>query len=310
MKRARSTRPATAQRARLGRDPRLGPSAAVILRACSSQVRANLEGVKSGRDPEDLHRFRVGLRRLSAALKAFSVVIPTDVHAEWVARLGALEHELGAAREWDVLLEEVHRASAEGGSSAGSAEILQELRAKQAQSHQQARHALRAAKIGALLSQIDRTGSRGNPDGIAGDAWAAPLQRFARELLHTRHRQVRRAGRGIRHFDAEKLHKLRIRVKKLRYAAEFLAGLWPDRASEPYLTALCRVQDEIGLFHDSTRNIALLKGLSPKEEKSPPSCLRHLVKRFKKSESRSHRKLLRRWRDLAAAKRFWEADEA
>src|SRR5262245_58753080 len=124
MKRGRSTRPARAGPARLGRDSRLGPSAAVILRACASQVRANLEGARSGRDPEDLHRFRVGLRRLSAALKAFSVVIPADIHAEWVARIAALEHELGAAREWDVLLEEVQRASAKEGSTVGSAEIL------------------------------------------------------------------------------------------------------------------------------------------------------------------------------------------
>jgi CHAD domain-containing protein len=52
------------------------------------------------------------------------------------------------------------------------------------------------------------------------------------------------------------LHKLRIRVKKLRYAAEFLAALSPDPATESYLSALRGVQDEVGSFNDATRNMA------------------------------------------------------
>jgi CHAD domain-containing protein len=112
------------------------------------------------------------------------------------------------------------------------------------------------------------------------------------------HRQVRRAGRGIRHFGARRLHKLRIRVKKLRYAAEFLAVLWPDPATESYLPTLRGAQDEFGSFHDATRNMALLRELSPEVRKSSKSCLRRMVKRLENSGASSRRKLVRRWRDL------------
>jgi hypothetical protein len=108
-------------------------------------------------------------------LKVFALVIPADVRTEWATRISTLEHEVGAAREWDVLLEAICHAYAEERSPAESAGILQEIRARQARSHQQARFDLRAVKIGGLLSQIDRCAElQGRLDGIAGDEWSAP----------------------------------------------------------------------------------------------------------------------------------------
>jgi len=52
---------------------------------------------------EDLHQFRVTLRRLRSAWVTFAPVLPTRFAAEWKPRLRALAASTGPVREWDVL---------------------------------------------------------------------------------------------------------------------------------------------------------------------------------------------------------------
>jgi len=59
------------------------------------------------------------------------------------------------------------------------------------------------------------------------DVLATPAPGFAAEVMRAYHAKVRKLGKKIRKLDAAGLHRLRIRIKKLRYATEFLGGLWP-----------------------------------------------------------------------------------
>jgi triphosphatase len=51
-------------------------------------------------------------------------------------------------------------------------------------------------------------------------------------------------------MDAEQRHRLRIQIKKLRYAVEFLESLFSDNAVKPYLAALRQLQDSLGAMND------------------------------------------------------------
>ncbi len=53
---------------------------------------------------EDLHQFRVTLRRLRSAWVTFAPVLPASFVAKWKPRLRALAASTGPVREWDVLL--------------------------------------------------------------------------------------------------------------------------------------------------------------------------------------------------------------
>ena len=47
------------------------------------------------------------------------------------------------------------------------------------------------------------------------------------------------------------VHALRIAAKKLRYATEFFAPLFPGKRARAYRKALAALQDELGAFNDA-----------------------------------------------------------
>jgi triphosphatase len=61
-------------------------------------------------------------------------------------------------------------------------------------------------------------------------------------------------GKGLAQLDAPSRHRLRILAKKLRYAAEFFASLFPGKQSaqrrDKFLAALERLQHGLGDLND------------------------------------------------------------
>lgn len=66
----------------------------------------------------------------------------------------------------------------------------------------------------------------------------------------------------------EKLHKLRIIGKKLRYLLEFFQNLYPKKRIKPLITSLKKLQDVLGDFQDLSVQIDALRGfeIQMKEE--------------------------------------------
>ena len=62
----------------------------------------------------------------------------------------------------------------------------------------------------------------------------------------------KRRGILLRMAEAEERHAVRIAAKKLRYAAEFFASLFPRKRSRTYLKTLAGLQDVLGQFNDGT----------------------------------------------------------
>jgi triphosphatase len=103
---------------------------------------------------------------------------------------------------------------------------------------------------------------------------------------------------GAAHLDDKGRHRLRIKVKKLRYSAEFFGLLLPGkkakRRRKPFLSALEALQDSLGDLNDQTTGIALLAkfGLTDASERraSDKSMLEDAAEAYKA---------------LVDAKRFW-----
>ncbi|HKU97681.1 MAG TPA: CHAD domain-containing protein [Vineibacter sp.] len=73
---------------------------------------------------------------------------------------------------------------------------------------------------------------------------------FARDVLRQRDRKLRK---GLERFDklgGAARHALRLRVKKQRYAASFLAKLFDPKAADAYIHAAAKLQDALGLAND------------------------------------------------------------
>jgi CHAD domain-containing protein len=73
-----------------------------VLGNCLEHIQRNEVAVVEGHDPETLHQMRVGVRRLRSALKLFATVAPCP--PALLEDIDWLGMELGAARDWDVLL--------------------------------------------------------------------------------------------------------------------------------------------------------------------------------------------------------------
>ncbi len=63
-------------------------------------------------------------------------------------------------------------------------------------------------------------------------------------------KRVRRALKNLAELPPEERHRARIRVKRLRYAIEFFAGLFPDHKTRRLVSSLGRLQDRLGTLND------------------------------------------------------------
>ena len=83
-----------------------------------------------------------------------------------------------------------------------------------------------------------------------------PIAQFATTALEQRWKKVLRRGRKLRSLDPARRHRLRIAVKKIRYASEFFVGVFPGRKAtrrrEAFLNRLKPVQDCLGELNDIT----------------------------------------------------------
>jgi triphosphatase len=218
-----------------------GTAFAALFAACLMQVGTNAAGMLRSRDPEYLHQLRVGLRRLRSVLQAFAPLLQGEKPLKRALR--RLTPVLGRARDADVFVETLE--SLDAASSA-----LRAARAYRGRSRSDALEVVRSPEFRAFLFQALRW--------LQGEPWVdldKPFSVFARERLEKLHRK---ALRGAQLERAKRRHKLRIRIKRLRYGAEFFAPCFPPQAVEPYAKALRGLQELLGKLND----LAVARGLA------------------------------------------------
>jgi inorganic triphosphatase YgiF len=141
-----------------------------VLGTCLEQMQANEPGVLAGRQPEHLHQFRVGMRRLRSALSLAAIAVGREAVAPFAAELRALGAELNPARDWDVFMTGTLPPLAASFPQVEGLADLQRSGARLRVTHNRAaRAALAAARYQALLIGLGRVLAR---DDLA--AWRAP----------------------------------------------------------------------------------------------------------------------------------------
>jgi inorganic triphosphatase YgiF len=242
-----------------------GRAFTLVGRACLRQLAANVELVIA-RDGRALHQLRVALRRLRAAISLFSAVVADDRAETIKTELRWLAHQLGPARDLDTLMVEVikplrqrHR------KEPGLVSISNTLTRQRLKSYRQAEQAIRSARFRALVLDTTEWIEAG-PWSRTGDAPLhgrrdMPIEIYAAEQLARRYRRIRRRGAGIGELDPQRLHRLRIQVKKARYATEFFAGLYQSKKSSKRLKCakarLSQLQAYLGGLNDIVTHKAL-----------------------------------------------------
>jgi inorganic triphosphatase YgiF len=317
--------PAAPQKARAV--PLDGPlSAGAALRriayGCIAQMQANEAGTLAGRNPEYLHQFRVGLRRLRSCLGLAGLALGKPAVAGMAAELRWLQNALGPARDWDVLATETLASLAR---SVGAVAELRAFRARCARvrrSHgEAAREAIRSPRYTALVLALGEQFAHDELAGFvraapvadattalppSGPGLTAPVAEFAAFALDRLHKRLRKRGAEVPKASPEARHQVRIAAKKLRYATEFFGALYPKKRVAPYLAALEELQDILGALNDAVVADHLLAEAIAATGHPVPERVDGLVRGWMAAVAATELAGFRRaWREFEEAKPFW-----
>ncbi|HEX4555541.1 MAG TPA: CHAD domain-containing protein [Xanthobacteraceae bacterium] len=270
---------AAAEGEKIRLSPRL--STADALRAIASaslrQVAAN-EPAVSAHDPEGVHQMRVGLRRLRAAISLFGDLLD-DPQTERVKReLKWLTNELGPARDLDVyvagnirpLRRELERKPRRLPAKRGLRDLEKELEARRSRAFDRARRAVASERYRALVLDTLRWLESGDWARRGGKPARARRKRsalaFAREEIGRRVRKAGKKAKRLADLDPRQRHKVRIAIKKLRYAGDFFESLFPRRKAAKRLRRFERrlenLQDRLGALNDIAVHQRLARDLA------------------------------------------------
>lgn len=260
-----------------------------IAGTCIRQFRLNQTLLARRDDAEALHQARVALRRLRSAISVFNTLLHDGRRDHFHAELKWIAGALDRARDLDVLLEQTPKPSERD-----------RVRSERERAYAAAGQAIASPRLNRLIFDLVEWVAIGDwltrpaePERIG-----RPLEILAAEALDLCRSQVRRHGRHWRGLDKQGRHRLRIKAKKLRYAAEFFQPLYGGRKavrrSKIFLDRLESLQTLLGALNDRAAGARLRMELGLADGR-----LRH-----------GHRKSLlskagHAFDALIGAKRFW-----
>jgi triphosphatase len=229
---------------------------------CIAHLQANETGLLAGRDPEYLHQARVALRRLRSALRVFAPAIPEGVLARNLEQLKALGRLLGDARNFDVFVLE-SLALADTGDHPGILALRRRAQAMRRRADRAARAAVAAPDYTIMVLQMTQSLSvlQARPETAPAAAARISLEHFAASALSRQRSRVKKRGRDIAQLEFPDLHRLRIQIKRLRYASEFFLPLAPEGAADA-LGSLTDLQTLLGRLNDDAVAWRLLDALA------------------------------------------------
>jgi len=246
-------------------DPEMpaGTAARLLLSALLRTMRLNEEGTRLDLDSEFLHDFRVAGRRTRTGIVQLREVFPEHSLDRFREDFGWLGDVTGPTRDLDVFL--LNMASYREQLPEPVRPDLEPLEAflrvrqqveqrKMARKLESPRYRRLVADWAALLD--DTSDER---PSIAD----APVRSLASRRIANRLERVLRRGRAIGPTSPiEKLHRLRIECKKLRYLLEFFRSLYDPADLEPAVRGLKRLQDNLGDLNDYELQQGSLSGFA------------------------------------------------
>jgi CHAD domain-containing protein len=209
-----------------------------------ARMLAHDPGVRLGDDPEDVHQLRVATRRLRALLRAARPYFEDDGPEALRSELAWLADLLGAVRDLDVLIERVRdeRAVLDVAAQTGVANVIDLLVAEREAARSRLLSAMRTKRYLRLLARVEEFAE--NPP-TGGEN--IPVEKMARSEF----KKLRAAASslGPKPHDQE-LHRVRVRVKRARYAAELAEGATGKRTTR-FISKAKRLQDVAGDLQDA-----------------------------------------------------------
>lgn len=208
-----------------------------VLVDCARQVLQNASQIASpeGGEAEHIHQLRVGLRRLRSAIRLFGTYAGDRVPG-WESHAKSLATGLGLNRDIDMMAESIWPDLREAGAPVVELPLHETLRTP---SELIRDSAVQRWLLALVAIEFHGTGN------FTDVEWTLILP-----VICAWHRQCRKGALRFRNLDTGHRHLLRKRLKRLRYALEFIECELPSKRYRRFSKALVRALDDLGRYND------------------------------------------------------------
>jgi CHAD domain-containing protein len=215
-----------------------------LLQRLAGALRRHLPAAIAG-DNTGVHQARVASRRLREAVPVLSTGLKGSKAGKATRKIRRLTRALGTVRELDVTLLLLDELSVAPDISRTAVEDVRAGVVRE----RDARRAVMLKRLGRVdVAKIGRRlGSVGTAlDAADGEPWRRAL---GTRLLQRSKRLIAAMDEAGHMYSPERLHAVRIAVKKLRYGLE-LAADSGIKVATPQVRTMKRVQEVLGKLHD------------------------------------------------------------
>lgn len=200
---------------------------------------------------EDLHQFRVNIRKSRAFLKEFSFLFPDDVYDDFNEKLSEFASLTNQKRDLDVINERLSQLDK-------SHNVIQEdICRKQESEHQKITQMLKGE---AFESFFDRYQSMLKAQTlVTADNRNGTIEDTSKKVLKDLHTKIIKKINALeKKFSIEKLHKIRIGFKKFRYLLEEFQHIFGEKKIHKMIEKGKNLQSLLGDFNDTVNQKKLL----------------------------------------------------
>ncbi len=241
------------ERLRVRLDDRLDLAVRKILTHQFEWFREQLPGVQRDIDSEFVHQARVATRRMRSAFRLFRAAIPDRTAAYLAKEMKWLGRKFGVVRDIDVFLLNLPRFI-------GKIERLPGKRKRALENLiEKHRHGLRDTLYRALESPRYKTLERRFAQFLERPLPSSPRAPLAAKMVHEvapvliaerLDAAVQQGHTVLANPKLKEFHRLRILMKRLRYACEFMAPAY-EGALDPFIERTVEIQDCLGELQDT-----------------------------------------------------------
>lgn len=217
--------------------------------SCLLQILGNASEIVENPDTEadlaeHVHQLRIGLRRLRTALRELHTLAPGRFSPGWDPALRDAAQRLGALRDREQTLRAMNAKLRNAGAPV-SLLPAPDTAPGLAAAGTVRTPALQSALIELMGFTVDTQAQEGT-DAVS----PRTVRRTLQKKLDTLRARLRADGRRIGTLSAPEQHRLRKRLKRLRYLAEFVAPAWDAGEAKAFAKSLRPALSALGRLHD------------------------------------------------------------
>ena len=235
-----------------------------ICRICLHDLTSNVGTIDGEHAVEGVHKTRIALRRLRAAMTLFKKITADEKSNRLRAEMKWLSDLLGEARDLDVL--QMESTLPQARELSGGRALVEIVAQKRHAAHEKLLQAVHSQRFCIFLIDLVRWIEDGNWLKAESRQGNGSVARFARRTIARRRKRLLKKAAHLSKLPSEARHTVRIEAKKLRYMTEFLQPLAKSKEQQRehrrFVKQLENMQTSLGTLHDAEARVEFFRHIA------------------------------------------------